>query len=641
MLTRLQTMVAITLIAVMVGGWAALPVAMGADPPARRGADAARTTTVVAQPASGDERSAPLSFCWSASVPRSAWSWVCCPRWPRRWRSGTSRHPGGGHGWRRGVLAVPAPVEFAPEPGRAPAPVPAAAPVILAAAEDSAVPATVAATGPARDPRPRTPPGRLRQRLRRAAGARRRAAIGDRRPAALRSRAARRLGLTPTRERNLMMLLSSSRRRPWRPPVHKPAIATLLALLALVAVAPAGAWAQAPAAPPGRRPATAVTCRCRRAPRRRSSRRGRPARSPARPPGPGCSATPPSTSTAPRRTFSVPLACQQSGTVRVTAKVVSKGPLARASYRCAANRATARLKRLGQGRQAARAAQGGGGDAGRSRRRDALPSSYVLLRAGSSAKAKAGFWTDGHLQCADGSGAPQAYLVEPDFTTATPTPISTRGWIAWYTAAGGWHWLGVNGEGAGRWDTWTASVSGIVQFHPNGQPTPVPWTQGPVAVPAGQGITTVGVYEIVYWVGGKPDYQWQYVNAGTTGRRRGRSREPLLLLLTEQGPSTCLAPRAEREALADRRVAGRAGLRAERARRRAGTRRRRRPCPHARRASARRTRRTGSTARSAPSRSGARSARAWSRSFLRPTDRPRACAAARDVAVEPQLISAR
>ena len=27
----------------------------------------------------------------------------------------------------------------------------------------------------------------------------------------------------------------------------------------------------------------------------------------------------------------------------------------------------------------------------------------------------------------------------------------------------------------------------------------------------------VGVYEIVYWVGGKPDYQWQYVNAGTTG----------------------------------------------------------------------------------------------------------------------------
>jgi hypothetical protein len=143
---------------------------------------------------------------------------------------------------------------------------------------------------------------------------------------------------------------------------------------------------------------------------------------------------------------------------------------------------------------------------------------YVQLRAGSGGTtATKGFWTDGHLQCADGSGAPAAYLVEPDFTTATPTPVSTRGWVAWYTNASGWHWLGTGGEGAGRWDTWTASVTGIVQFHPGGAPTPVPWTAGPISVPTGQGITAVGVYEIVYWVGGKPDHQWQYVNAGTTG----------------------------------------------------------------------------------------------------------------------------
>ena len=110
----------------------------------------------------------------------------------------------------------------------------------------------------------------------------------------------------------------------------------------------------------------------------------------------------------------------------------------------------------------------------------------------------------------------RAYLVEPDFTTATRTPITTRGWVAWYTAAGGWHWLGANGENAGRWMTWTSTVSGIEQFHPGGSPTPVPWTRGPISVPTGQGIYAVGVYEIVYWVGGKPDYQWQYVNAGTT-----------------------------------------------------------------------------------------------------------------------------
>ena len=60
-------------------------------------------------------------------------------------------------------------------------------------------------------------------------------------------------------------------------------------------------------------------------------------------------------------------------------------------------------------------------------------------------------------------------------------------------------------------------MGGIAQFHPDGAPTPIPFTEGPVSVPAGQGIYTVGVYEIVYWVGGRPDYQWQYVNAGTTG----------------------------------------------------------------------------------------------------------------------------
>ena len=143
--------------------------------------------------------------------------------------------------------------------------------------------------------------------------------------------------------------------------------------------------------------------------------------------------------------------------------------------------------------------------------------SFSLTAGQPAAKAK-GFWTDGHLQCSqDGSGAPPAYLTEPDFTTRTPTPISTRGWIAWYTAAGGWHWLGSGGENVGRWDTWTATVSGIAQFHPDGAAAPIPFTWGPVSIPAGQGIYTVGVYEIVYWVGGRPDYQWQYVNAGTTG----------------------------------------------------------------------------------------------------------------------------
>jgi hypothetical protein len=305
-------------------------------------------------------------------------------------------------------------------------------------------------------------------------------------------------------------MLSSSSRRARR------AAAVLPTAVALLALAATGAAAQAPAppgpppgnggdlpAPPGTAPAFVPP--------------GQPGAIPATTTGPGLLGDAPVNLNRARRTFSVPFACQQDGSVRVSAKVVSKAPFARGSYRCAANRATARLsvsakvaKQLVKRKTAAATltvTQGG----------HASRLSFQL-RAGSGAKAATkGFWTDGHLQCADGSGAPQAYLVEPDFTTTAPTPVTTRGWIAWYTAAGGWHWLGANGEGAGRWDTWTASVSGIVQFHPEGVVTPVPWTQGPISVPAGQGITAVGVYEIVYWVGGKPDYQWQYVNAGTTG----------------------------------------------------------------------------------------------------------------------------
>jgi hypothetical protein len=313
-----------------------------------------------------------------------------------------------------------------------------------------------------------------------------------------------------------MMLLSSSCRRPWRPPVQLPVVATLLALLVLAVWSPGGAWAQAPTAPPGPPPGNGGDLPVAPGTAPSFVPPGSPGAIPGATTGPGLLGNAPVNLNRSRRTFSVPLACQQSGTARVTAKVVSKGPLARTSYACAANRATARLKVSAKVakqlvRRKVAAATLTVTQAGRASKL------YFQLRAGSSAKATTGFWTDGHLQCTDGAGAPQAYLVEPDFTTATPTPVSTRGWVAWYTATGGWHWLGVNGEGAGRWNNWTATVSGIVQFHPNGQPTPVPLTQGPIAVPAAQGVTTVGVYEIVYWVGGKPDYQWQYVNAGTTG----------------------------------------------------------------------------------------------------------------------------
>jgi hypothetical protein len=218
-----------------------------------------------------------------------------------------------------------------------------------------------------------------------------------------------------------------------------------------------------------------------------------------------------------KRGFSVVLACQGNGTLSVTAPRAGKGTLAKSRYTCFGSSGTARLVvsrkvALSIVRKKTVAATGTVRQGGRTAK------VYFDLRAGSGAPKAKAFWTDGHLQCSpDGSGTPQAYLVEPDFTASNPIPISTRGWVAWYTAASGWHWLGVSGENAGRWDTWTATPPGIAQFHPNGVVQPVPYTWGPISVPTGQGIYAVGVYEIVYWSGGNPTYQWQYVNAGNTG----------------------------------------------------------------------------------------------------------------------------
>jgi hypothetical protein len=213
-----------------------------------------------------------------------------------------------------------------------------------------------------------------------------------------------------------------------------------------------------------------------------------------------------------RRTFTLSFACRAGGTVSATGAGV--GPLGRVRYRCAGNRAAARFTVSAATARAlarkktvvvtATIRQGG------------TSKVSLILRVGPGPAAPPGFWTDGHLQCTQG-GANQAFLAEPDFTTVTPTTISTRGWLAWYTPAAGWQWFGTLGANAGRWETWTAAPNGIVQFHAGGAVTPTPWTWGPIAVPSGQGIAVAGVYEIIYWAGGRPTYRWQYVNAGETG----------------------------------------------------------------------------------------------------------------------------
>ncbi len=288
--------------------------------------------------------------------------------------------------------------------------------------------------------------------------------------------------------------------------------------LALAALAiPATAAAQAPAGPPGPPPGNGGDLPGPPGTAPTTVPPGTPAAIPSGATGPGLLSGAPVRYQAGKRRFVLRFACQASGRVGVRARGIRGGTFATKSYRCGGNRATValkvsrktgkRLKRKPTVAATASVRQGG--------RTSALD--FTLLVRGKAPAAK-GYWTDGRLQCSpDGSGTPPAYLVEPDFTTREPTPISTRAWVAWYTPAGGWHWLGVNGENKGRWDTWTATATGIAQFHPGGAATPIPYSWGPIAVPAGQGITAVGVYEIVYWVGGRPDHQWQYVNAGNTG----------------------------------------------------------------------------------------------------------------------------
>lgn len=123
----------------------------------------------------------------------------------------------------------------------------------------------------------------------------------------------------------------------------------------------------------------------------------------------------------------------------------------------------------------------------------------------------AGVWSDGGLQCSSPTSS-QAYLVAPNFTVSPVTTISMRPWVAWWTATSGWHWLGLRGRNVSSWTNLTGTPTGIAEWRDaNGAFNP--WTWGPISVPAGQGVQAVGVFEALYWYGGRPTRVWRYTTS--------------------------------------------------------------------------------------------------------------------------------
>ena len=218
-----------------------------------------------------------------------------------------------------------------------------------------------------------------------------------------------------------------------REPARRSRRRSIVPLLVVVAVFPATAAAQTPPPPPGPPPGNGSDLPAPPGTALGVVPPGTPGAIPPGATGPGLLTASPVRFDRARRRFALGLACQASGTLTVRGRGIRGGTFARARYRCSANRTTAtlrvtrktakRLARKGTVAATATVAQGG-----KNTRLD-----FTLHVRGRAPGAK-GFWTDGRLQCSpDASGVPPAYLVEPDFTTRDRTPVSTRGWVAWYT----------------------------------------------------------------------------------------------------------------------------------------------------------------------------------------------------------------
>ncbi|MGO9749974.1 MAG: hypothetical protein ACLP22_00325 [Solirubrobacteraceae bacterium] len=191
----------------------------------------------------------------------------------------------------------------------------------------------------------------------------------------------------------------------------------------------------------------------------------------------------------------------------MSAPLVASGTLAQARYRCSRRRASIllslpsdavrQLTRMGQALAAVKFVQG-----------TTAERLSVTLAVHPQA---ASYWTsDFGLLC--NSPDEQAQLLAPNFSDTVPTTIDVRPWLAWYTDATGWQWLGTAGVNASSWYRWTATSRGVAEWQtPGGEVTP--WTWSPISVAPGHGIYVIAVLEAIYWYG-HPEYVWSYARSG-------------------------------------------------------------------------------------------------------------------------------
>jgi len=186
---------------------------------------------------------------------------------------------------------------------------------------------------------------------------------------------------------------------------------------------------------------------------------------------------------------------------------VGRETLAQAPYKCSNRRGTVHLTLHASA--ASRIARSGNTLARLTFKQGAVTERLSLELA--SATPAAATWTSVYgLRCG-APGSNQALLQAPNFTDTTATTIDVRPWLAWYTSATGWQWLGTAGPDSSSWYRWTASPNGVAEWQQTG--TIIPWTWGPISVSPGHGTSVVAVLEAIYWYSHPADV-WRNARSG-------------------------------------------------------------------------------------------------------------------------------